>query len=216
MKKLLIIGAGGFGREVLAYAKDVRQAGKAEWEILGFLDDNLNALDDYSYEYGIIGTIKDHEVDGQYVYISAIGDVRTKLGICRDFVKKGAEFINIVHPTVYMAGNCKMGKGVVLCPNSTVTTDVTIGDFVALDVNSICSHDVTVGDGCTISHFCDLTGFTTLGEGVFLGSGVSVLPGVKIGDYAVIGAGALVLSDIDAGATAYGLPAKMILPQKSR
>jgi len=209
MKKLLIIGAGGFGREVLEYARDIEEAGRAEWEITGFLDDNLNALDSYSYDYKIIGTIEDHKVSEEYVYICAIGDPETKMKIGKKLSKEGAVFINIIHPTAYLARNCKIGKNVVLCPGSVVTTDVVLGDFVALDVNSICSHDVSVGDGCTISHFCDLTGFTKLDDGVFLGSGVSVCPGVKIGAYAKIGAGSVVLHDIRPGELAYGVPAKV-------
>jgi len=209
MKKLLIIGAGGFGRELLQYAKDVLGAGRTEWEISGFLDDNLNSLDGYSYTHKVVGTIDGHVVSDEYVYVCAIGDPRVKLSIAGRFLKEGANFINIIHPTAYVAGNCKMGVGVVLCPRASVTTDVALGCFVAIDVNSICSHDVKVGDGCTVSHFCDLTGFASLGEGVFLGSGVSILPGVKIGDHARIGAGSVVLSDVKAGETAYGVPAKV-------
>ena len=209
MKKLLIIGAGGFGREVLGYARDMIEAGTANWEIGGFLDDNFNALNNYSYEYKIIDTIKDHKVSDKYVYICAIGDPKTKLSIGRKFLDAGAEFVNIIHSTAYIGRTCKIGIGVVLCPKASITADVSLGNFVAVDVTSICSHDSKVGDGCTISHFCDLTGFTVLGEGVFLGSGVSVCPGVKVGDYAKIGAGAVVLKDVGANELAVGVPAKV-------
>jgi len=209
MIKLLIIGAGGFGREVLEYARDIKEAGKAEWEIGGFLDDNLKALDNYSYEYKVVDTIKDHEVSEQYVYICAIGNPKTKLAIGRRFMEEGANFISIIHPAAYIGRTCKMGKNVVLCPGSKVTTDVILGNFVAVDVNSICSHDSKVGDGCTISHFCDLTGFTVLGEGVFLGSHAVICPGVSVGDYARIGAGSVVLKDVGAGELVYGVPAKV-------
>ena len=208
MKKLLIIGAGGFGREVLEYAKDMKEAGNAEWEIEGFLDDNLNALDGYSYEHGITGTIKDHKAESKYVYICAIGDPKTKLTVGRRFLKEGAEFINIIHPTAHVGRTCVTGTGVVLCPGALLTADVTLGNFVAINLRSTCGHDVTVGDGCTISCFCDLMGFSSLGEGAFLGGGTSILPGIKIGDHAVVGAGSVVISDIEAGATAYGVPAK--------
>ena len=208
MKKLLILGAGGFGREVLEYAKDIAKEAIVDWEIHGFLDDNLNALDGYSYEYEIIDTIADHKVSDEYVYFCAIGAPKAKLSIGRAFLEKGANFINLIHPSAYVASSCKMGINVILCPDAKATTDVTIGNFVAVDVNSICSHDSIIGDGCTISHFCDLTGFSILGEGVFLGSGVSVCPSVKIGDYATIGAGSVVLNDVDAGELAYGTPAK--------
>ena len=209
MKKLLILGAGGFGREVLQYAKDVSEKATVDWTIEGFLDDNLNALENYSYEHKIIGTISDHEVNDEYVYICAIGDPKTKLDIARRFLQNGANFINLIHPTAYLSESCKMGVGIVLCPDAKVTTDVKLGNFVAVDANSICSHDSIIGDGCTISHFCDITGFAVLSEGVFLGSGVTVCPSVKVGDYAKIGAGSVVLHDIDAGKLAFGTPAKV-------
>ena len=209
MKKLLILGAGGFGREVLQYAKDVLEKTTVGWEIEGFLDDNLNALENYSYEHKIIGRISDHKVKDEYVYICAIGDPKTKLEIGRKFLNDGANFVNLIHPTAYVSESCKIGIGVVLCPDAKVTTDVTMGNFVAVDCNSICSHDSIIGDGCTISHFCDITGFAVLGEGVFLGSGASVCPSSKIGDYAKIGAGSVVLHDIEAGKLAFGTPAKV-------
>jgi sugar O-acyltransferase (sialic acid O-acetyltransferase NeuD family) len=207
-KQLLIIGAGGFGREVLEYAKDIAKVTDVEWEIGGFLDDDLNVLDNYSYEHKVIGTIKDHKISDKYVYFCAIGAPKTKLSIGRAFLEKGANFINMIHPSAYVASSCKMGSKVILCPDAKATTDVTLGNFVAVDVSSVCSHDSVIGDGCTISHFCDLTGFSTLGEGVFLGSGVSVCPGVKVGDYATIGAGSVVLHDVGNNELAFGTPAK--------
>ena len=209
MKKLLIIGAGGFGREVHQYAKDVLEKTTVDWQIEGFLDDNLNALENYSYEHKVIGTISDHEVKDEYVYICAIGDPKTKLDIGRKFLEKGAQFINLIHPTAYVSESCKMGVGVILCLNAKATTDVTLGNFVAVNVNSFCSHDSIIGNGSTISSFCDITGFAKLGEGVFLGSGVTVCPSVTVGDYAKIGAGSVVLHDIDAGKLAFGTPAKV-------
>jgi len=50
----------------------------------------------------------------------------------------------------------------------------------------------------------------TVGEGAWLGSGVTVLDGVSIGDRAVIGAGAVVRTSVPAGATAAGVPARLI------
>ena len=209
MKKLLIIGAGGFGREVLEYARDIQEAGQADWEIGGFLDDNLKALDHYSYEYQVVDTIKDHTISDAYVYLCAIGDPKTKLAIGRKFLEDGANFINLIHPTAYIGRTSKMGINVVLCPGSKITTDVTLGNFVAVDVNAVCSHDSKIGDGCTISHFCDITGFASLGEGVFLGSGACICPSVSVGDYARIGAGSVVLKDVGAGELAYGVPAEV-------
>jgi acetyltransferase-like isoleucine patch superfamily enzyme len=50
----------------------------------------------------------------------------------------------------------------------------------------------------------------TIGAGAWLGAGVKVLDGVRIGDRAIVGAGAVVRSDVPDGATAVGIPARII------
>ena len=52
--------------------------------------------------------------------------------------------------------------------------------------------------------------FPTLGDDVFVGAGARILGDIVIGDGANIGANAVVLTDIPPGATAVGIPAKII------
>jgi serine O-acetyltransferase len=52
--------------------------------------------------------------------------------------------------------------------------------------------------------------FPDIGDNVFIGAGARVLGSIVIGDHAIIGANAVVISDIPAGATAVGIPAKVI------
>lgn len=211
MKGLVIIGAGGFGREVLQYAIDMLRANlDVGWDIVGFLDDNISALDEYECEYKVVGKISGHEVNCDNVYICAIGDPLVKARICHEFLNKGANFINIIHPSAYIGRTCKIGIGNVLCPNSVLTTDVTIGNFVFINCHANCGHDSIVNDGCTISPFCDITGYARLDECVFLGSHASICPSVFIGRCAKIGAGAAVIDDIPSNCTAVGVPAKVV------
>ena len=211
MKNLIIIGAGGFGREVLQYALDTQASSNAgEWNVAGFLDDNANALSGYSCGYPIFGTVKEHVVSDENVYICSIGDVRAKLSICEEYLNRGARFINLIHPTAIVGRTCKMGTGNILCPFSSLTTDVAIGNFVTLNQKAGCGHDAVIGNGCAVSAFCDITGGASLGEGVFLGSHAVICPGVKVGDYARIGAGSVVLRDVKAGGSVFGIPAKKL------
>ena len=54
-----------------------------------------------------------------------------------------------------------------------------------------------------------------VGAGAWLGAGVKVLDGVTIGDRAIVGAGAVVRTDVPAGATAVGVPARVVGGQAS-
>lgn len=215
MKKLFIIGAGGFGREVLGYAIDVLDHAKSkghtvDWDIAGFLDDNPSALSLYNCASNIIGPIHGHIVNQENVYICAIADVRIKKKVCESMFNRGACFVNLVHPTARVGSTSKLGIGVILAPLSQVTEDVVIGNHVILNLYSSCGHDASIGDYCTISAHCDITGFVQLEEGVFLGSHAVIIPGCKIGAFARLGAGSVILKNVETESTVFGNPAKKV------
>ncbi|CAK7063287.1 NeuD/PglB/VioB family sugar acetyltransferase [Tissierella sp.] len=210
MKDLIIIGAGKFGRELLSYAIDIVEAGGCEWRIKGFINDDLHSLDQYNIEYPILGPIAGHTIQENAVYICAIGDSEARLSLGKEFQKKGAEFINFIHPTVRIRERVKMGVGNIFCPCAGMSTDVTIGDFVLFNSYAIVAHDCIIGSGCTLSGGCEITGNCTLGEGVFLGTKSVIVPDRKIGDYAKISAGAIVFTNVKPGKIMIGNPAMVL------
>lgn len=210
MKDLIIIGAGGFGRELLSYAIEIMQISECEWRVKGFIDDNLNALNGIDTGYPILGTISEHIIEENVVYVCAIGDGKTRLSICRDFQKKGAEFINFIHPTAKIRERVKMGVGNIFCPYSSVNPDVTIGDFVILNCNSGLAHDCVVGDGCSLLGGNSVNGNCTLGKCVFMGANSIIIPSRKIGDYAKISAGAVIFTHVKPKKTMIGNPAMVL------
>lgn len=208
--RLLIIGAGGFGREVLQWALDIQNQGEVDWEVGGFLDANQKAFEQFDIEFPIVGDSANWRPSPEDRFICAIGDPTIRLRICRELQQRGARFISLVHPTAIVGSRCRIGTGTILCPGVTVTVDATIGDFVILNVRSCVGHDAHVGDGCTVNDFCDITGNAKLGEGVFLGSHSSVTPSAKVGDYARVGAGSVVVRRVRANTTVMGPTAKRI------
>lgn len=210
MKDLIIIGAGGFGRELLSYAIDIMQTSECEWRVKGFIDDIKNEFNSINTGYPILGTISEHIIDKNAVYVCAIGDGKARLLIGRDFQEKGAEFINFIHPTTKIRERVKLGVGNIFCPNSNVNPDVTVGDFVLLNSNSGLAHDCVVGDGCSLIGGNSVNGNCTLGTCVFLGSNAIVIPGRKIGEYAKICAGAVVFTHVKPGKTVIGNPAMVL------
>jgi hypothetical protein len=69
MKDLIIIGAGGFGRVLLSYAVSIMQTRECKWRVKGFIDDNLSALKNIDTGYPILGTILEHSIEENAVYI---------------------------------------------------------------------------------------------------------------------------------------------------
>jgi len=207
MKNLIIVGAGGFGREVFTWAKMHPDCGR-EWRIAGFLDDNLFALDRFDYPISIIGSIADYRPVEEDVCVCAIGAPLIKQAVCERLLGRSAKFISLVHPSAILGSNVQLGQGVIVCPYAVVTCDVQIGDFVAINCHSTVGHDAKIGHWVTLSGHCDVTGQAELGDRVFLGSGARILPSKKVGSDALIGAGAVVIQGVAAGMKVFGNPAR--------
>lgn len=208
MKRIVIIGAGGFGREMLSWLKEFEESDR--YELIGFLDKDRRALDNYNIDYPILSDPETYEPKANELFVCAVGNPKVKLLLCRDLKSRGGEFLKFIHPTAVVGSEASIGEGTVLCPGAVVTSNAVIGSFVTLNVHASIGHDAVIGDGCTLSGHCDVTGFASLGEGVFMGTHAAVLPKAVVGDYAVVGAGSIVLKKVRPNATVFGVPAKQI------
>lgn len=204
MKKLVIVGAGGLGREVLAWA---RQA-VPPWPVKGFLDDNLQALARFPSCPPVLGNVDGYEIQLDDVFVCAIGQVAAKRRCVESLLARGAEFVQLVHRTATIGEGAELGRGVILCPGAILSSHARLGDFVTINLHSSVAHDSVVNNWSQLHCHVDVTGHVTIGESVLIGSHASVLPGVKVGDGATIGAASLVLRDVPAGTTVFGVPAR--------
>lgn len=207
LRKLIIIGAGGFGRETLAWARQ-SDGFETEWTIKGFLDDNSDALSGKNTPAAILGRVADYAPEAADVFVCAIGRPAVRRQVQELIESRGGEFTNVIHRSVVFADNVTLGRGVLLCPFVVVSANATIGDGAAVNLHSSVDHDASVGRWCQINCHCDVTGGVVLEDEVFMGSHASVLPGVRVGARAVVGAAALVNRDVPPGMTAIGVPAR--------
>ncbi len=206
MKRVLILGAGGFGREMYYWLLQHPDCGRT-WEVGGFLDDRKEALAGFGLPVGVVSAVKDYSPNDGDLLVCGIGHPKIKRPLCEDLRGRGARFLTFVHPSVVLGGKVELGEGVVLCPGVVVTSFIRLGDFVMVNCCSSVGHDVSIGAYSTLSAHCDVTGHCSVGESVFMGSGASVIPGVSVGDGAVIGAGSVVIRPVKAGITVFGNPA---------
>lgn len=210
--RLLIVGAGGFGREVLSWAEDIPRD-QRNWAVAGFLDRDPAALSRYRIKHTILGDPEVY-IPGTFdLFICAVGDPETKLAMAERLKSKGGRFATLIHPSAIVGQRSTIGEGSILCPRATVTADASVGAHVAINIFSSVGHDAVLGDGCTLSAFCDVTGKARLGRGVFMGSHAAVLPGVCVGDFARVGAGSIVLRKVKPRTTVMGVPAKTVFEQ---
>ena len=209
MKDLIIVGASGFGRELLSMVESINNI-EPTWNVLGFIDDNSEALDGFDIEYRVLGSIKDWKPIGAEFYALAIASPKVKEKIVPQLKEKGAKFAKIISPTVSIGKRTTLGDGVVIFGEVGISVDVTIGDFVFINGRDNIGHDVVIGDYCTLAPYVCISGKTVIGKCVSIGVLASTYPGIKIEDYATIGMNSAVIRRVKQGTTVMGVPAKII------
>lgn len=212
--RLIIVGAGGFGREVLQWVSAASEP-QRRWGQVAFLDQRPDALSSFGLDELLIGAPASYVPSERDLFLCAIGDPRTKLRVTQSLRASGAKFTTFVHPTAIVGARVTIGPGTIVCPGAVLTTDATIGDDVHVNVYATIGHDVRIGRGCTLSSHVDVTGGAILEEGVFLGTHASVLPSVRVGAYATIGAGSVAMRNVPPGATVVGVPARKIFDNQA-
>ena len=208
MKKILIVGAGGFGRELLQWIKDIN-AEKPTWEIGGFLDDNLQALDGVEIDYPVVGTISDWQPKDDEVFALAMGKPQLKRMVVEKLKSRGAHFAAVIHPTALVSPFAHYGEGLVMFPYSKLSCNSTVGDFVSILTTPI-GHDNEIGDYTMIIGGCNIVRNVKIGKDVFVAAGVCIAQDVVVKDGAYIGLGSVVLKDVKAGTKVFGNPARII------
>jgi len=206
MKRLIIAGAGGFGREVYHYAQEHPDCGRA-WEVAGFLDDNSKLA---ALPGPLLGPIEGYAPRPEDIFVCAVGLPAVKRAVVGKLKAAGAQFMKFVHPRAYTGANVQLGEGCVLCPGALLTADIELAEFVTVNCLSSMGHDVRVGPFSTLAGHCDLTGFVRVGADVNFGSGARVIPSRIIGDGATVGAGSVVIRDVPPGVTVFGNPARRL------
>jgi sugar O-acyltransferase (sialic acid O-acetyltransferase NeuD family) len=212
--RTIIVGAGGFGRELIGWAGDACSAGRLP-PVAGLIDDDPAAMDGYAYDVGLLGRITDFVPQSGDRLLMAIGTPRIKDHVAALLRDRGGRFATLIHPTAVVAGSAKIAEGVILCPLSLVSADADVGPLVSVNALASVGHDVRIGDRSTLSAHVDLTGGVMVGNDVMIGTGAKLLPRVKVGVGATIGAGSVVYRSVPAGRSVFAAPAKTLRPVQS-
>ena len=208
MKEIVLFGAGGFAKEVANMIKNIN-AKTPTYDFLGFI------VEAKYYKPGIV--INDYPVLGDENWIlehkgvlcnCAIADVNAKKRIQEFLRNNGVIFETIVDVTGYISPHSVVGAGSVIYPYVLVSENVEIGEGVLLNSYVTVGHDVKIGSFSNVMPSTGISGHCNIGEQVSIGGHSFIIPGKKIGNKAVVAAGSIVFSNVKAGTTVLGNPAK--------
>lgn len=208
MKSLLIVGAGGFGREVLTYIEDDNPIFRPK----GFLDSRTSVLDATPRSIGIIGDPLSYEPSDGDVFMAALGDPEARFKYTETLrVKHGAEFVTVLHARAKVSRYAVFGRGCITGPHVGVSVDVLIGDFTCIQEYTVIGHDARIGDWCQINSHCTISGGARIGNFVTIHPNCVITSNSVIGDGVKVCAGSVVYGRIPAGTTVIGNPARRFI-----
>ena len=208
MYNIVIVGAGGCGREIHLWAKDSFDFTK--YQIKGFLSNNKSDLDNFDVKVGIIGDPDYYEIKENDRFLFAIGNIETKKRLIKKLKNKGAKFLTLIHPTAIVVNTEKIGEGVVICPFCLVSHNVQLDDFVMINAYVTCGHDSKVGKYSILSPYVALNGFVVLEDEVFLGTHATVIAGKRVGYRSKVSANSVVMRNVPPNRIVFGVPGRAI------
>jgi sugar O-acyltransferase (sialic acid O-acetyltransferase NeuD family) len=204
---LVVVGAGGHGREVLDIVEACGLAGR----FVGFVDDNEPTPDTVARlsrrGVGIVGDVS-WLASTAHDWIVAIGTSVVRRRIDEQLRDALRDPVVLVHPSAEVGSDNRLAPGVVVGVHSTITTNVTVGRHTHVNVGCSVQHDSVLGDYVTMSPGVFVNGDVVIGDDVFLGTGAIVTRGCTVGAGATIGAGAVVRHDVAPGSRVLGVPAR--------
>ncbi|MFI1993596.1 NeuD/PglB/VioB family sugar acetyltransferase [Actinoplanes sp. NPDC020271] len=206
---IVVVGCGGYGREIYGVVAAVNAAEGSPWKVAGFLDDaptgdNLRCLDRLGVPClgpsALLAGLDAH-------YVIGIGDPQVRARVAGQLEPYGRPAARLVHPAATVGVANELADGVVLCAGARVTTNVTLGRHTHLNLNATVGHDAILEEYVQVNPLAAISGSCRIGRAALIGTNASVLQGRSVGDRARVGANACVVRDVESGRTVKGVPA---------
>jgi sugar O-acyltransferase (sialic acid O-acetyltransferase NeuD family) len=209
---LVLVGAGGLGREALAAARM-----SAAWDVRGFVDDRADLHGTTIDGVPVLGPVS-HLLDGTVAGVHALictgrpGHTGSRQLIDGRLTAAGVPLASLVHPTAALAPGVQVGPGDLILAQVVATAPITIGRHVVVMPQVVFTHDDVIGDFTTFGAGARLAGGVVVERGAYVGSGALVREYATIGAGALVGMGAVVTRDVPPGEVWAGNPARRLRP----
>jgi sugar O-acyltransferase (sialic acid O-acetyltransferase NeuD family) len=210
---IVVVGAGGFGRETLDVIEAINAASTAPiWRVVGVVDDGpaeiqLERISARGYQYlGRTEAALEHF--SSVTFTIGIGSPGSRAKLAAKFEGAGWTPATLVHPAAVVGSKSVIEKGAVVCGGVQLSTNTRLGRYVHVNPGAIIGHDSTVEDFVSINPGAIVSGEVHIRPGALIGAGAVILQGLEIGAGAVIGANGCLTRNADEGTVLKGVPAR--------
>ena len=205
VSRVAIAGAGGMGREALAWLRDARPDLEAVAFFVADIGERPTGVD---VDLPVVTSVDELVAAGIDGVALGIGDAATRRKVADEVASAGLTLVTVVHPSAFLGPGVTVGDGCIVAPGCVITRDVRLGRGAIVNYGANIGHDCAIADFAFIGPGAMLTGDVRIGAGSLVGAGAVILPGRTVGSGAVVGAGAVVTQDASDGSTVTGVPAR--------
>jgi len=195
---LVIIGAGGHGRQLFDVVAAHNCVDDLTYRVLGFLDDGVVDHDLLARlgtrHLGPSALLDELDRSVAVAVAVAVPEVRRRLD--QRVRAAGWEAASFRHPTAVVGSLFGHGPGLFLSAGSIMDTNVVVGRQFHCNLGATVGHESRIGDNVTLTPGVRIAGNVRIGDDVFFGANATVAPGVTIGDRVVVGANLVVRRDL--------------------
>lgn len=204
MEKVCIIGAGGFGREVLCLILDMYNC-PPELSKDFFCFAETDSVWEKRYVNGIPVIPLSEFNPRTHKVVIAIGNPVEREKITQ-LLPANTRYITVIHPSVVMSKWVEVGEGSVICAGTILTCNIKLGKHSHLNLYTTIGHDCVTGDFFTTAPAVNISGNCLFGKSVYCGTNASFRESLKISDNVIIGMGAVVIKNISEQGVYIGNP----------
>jgi sugar O-acyltransferase (sialic acid O-acetyltransferase NeuD family) len=204
---IIIIGAGGFGRELRSLLPSFLD--QSSFKFKGFLANDAGVASDQPMDDLILDTPESYQPQPEDRFLLAIGNMPARRRTVETIQAKGGKFATLVHPTAMVVQTANLGEGVLVYPFACVSNNARLSDFVKLNYYASVGHDTRLGKYCLLAPYATVNGFGTLEDDVYMSTHSTVAPQVHVGARSVISANSAVMKSVKADSFVFGVPGRV-------
>ena len=176
MARLIVIGAGGFGRAVAEAAL----AGD-EHQLVGFVDDRWPNLAPV-WGLPVLGRLADlpRLSTRADTVVVAVGDNAARQAACALAQSAGFGLVNVIHPRASVSPSALLGCGVTVLAGAVIGTLARVDDGAIVNAGAVVDHDGHVGAYAHLGVGACMGGGSVLAPGARLRLGKTLAPGLRL------------------------------------
>jgi len=215
MKVYAVVGAGGFGREVIPLVNQAVGIISQDNPNIIFVDDNVQ--DDTINGFPVVNLESFLKMPGEKFFNITIANSRVRQTLSERLISEGVAPFSISAPNAVNISHNTIGEGAVFCAFTTVTANARVGKFFHANIYSYIAHDCIIGDFVTFAPNVQCNGSVVIEDHAYIGTGAMIRQGtperpIVIGEGAIVGMGAVVTKSVAPYTTVFGNPAKPLRP----